>query len=188
MGKTFGAGLLFIAAGIVTVIVGGVFDLKIDTVFFGLAVGGVLAMVNENSGTVGRLGAFLIGVVITMAGYIIRILALNESILGQLLYGVLVALLIIVICAATSNRLPLWSGILGIVLVTGTYEASFLQAPQDIQTQLFSTVSMALVPMAIAFLAGIFLKPELVGVETQEDKEIDELASRMTGSNETKEV
>ena len=33
--------------------------------------------------------------------------------------------------------------------------------------------------MAIAFLAGIFVKPEIVGVETSEDAEIDKLESEI---------
>ncbi|MCH9815146.1 MAG: hypothetical protein K0U64_01680 [Actinomycetia bacterium] len=179
MGKTFIAGLLLALAAIVTIIVSSVMGLDIDSVFFGLTVGAVLALVNDKSGVLGRIGGFLVGVVVTMAGYIIRILALNESLVGQILFAVIVALLIAGICAVTSGRLPIWSGFLGAGLVAGSYEASFLAAPQDITTDLFTNVSQALVPMAIAFLAGIFVKPEIVGVETSEDAEIDKLESEI---------
>lgn len=161
MSKTFGAGLLLIAAAIVTIILGQALDLQIDSVFFGLAIGGVLALVNDNSSTLGRLGGFAVGLVVTMAGYIIRILALNESLMGQILFAVIVLVLIAVICGVTGGRLPLWSGLVGAALVTGSYEASFLDAPQDITTNLFSSVSTALVPMAIAFIAGILIRPEI---------------------------
>jgi hypothetical protein len=179
MGKTFIAGLLLVVAAIVTIILQSVMGLEIDSVFFGLMVGAVLALVNDNSSTLGRLGAFLVGLIVAMAGYIIRILVLNESLPGQILFALIAALIIAGICAVTSGRLPLWAGFLGAGLVAGSYEASFLAAPQDITTDLFTNVSQALVPMAIAFLAGIFVKPEIVGVETSEDAEIDKLESKI---------
>lgn len=162
MSKTFGAGLLFIAAAIVTVVLGTLLDLQIDSVFFGLTIGAILALVNDNSSALGRLGGFAVGIVVTMAGYIIRVLMLNESLLGQILFAIIVALLITAICGLTRGHLPLWSGLTGAALVVGSYEASFLQAPQDITTNLIASVSMALVPMAIAFIAGILIRPEII--------------------------
>lgn len=186
MGKTFIAGLLFIAAAIVTIVLGAVLDLKIDSVFFGLAIGAALALVNDKSGTIGRLGAFAVGLVVTMAGYIVRILVLNESLLGQILFAVLVGLLIAVICGVTAGRLPLWAGMVGAALVAGSYEANFLAVPQDIATNLFAAVSMALVPMAIAFIAGILIRPEIVRDSEDEDVDTDTAPTNTSNEQTTK--
>jgi hypothetical protein len=169
MGKTFGAGLLFIAAAIVTIVVASALNLEIDSVFFGLAIGGVLAFVSDRSAVGWRIGAFVVGLIVTMAGYLIRILALNESLIGQILFAVIVGILIMAICGLSSGRLPLWSGLLGAAFVIGAYESNFLAAPQDITTNLFTNVSMALVPMAIAFLFGIFIKPDSFNHEHPQD-------------------
>jgi hypothetical protein len=178
MRRTLSAGLLLIAAAIVTIVLGSWLEAPIDSVFFGLTIGGILALVNDDSSTIGRLGGFAVGLVVTMAGYIIRILALNESLMGQILFVVIVLALIAAICSLTRGRMPLWSGLVGAALVAGSYEASFQAAPQDITTSLFSTVSTALVPMAIAFMAGILLKADLLPSGDDEKSDSSQVSSQ----------
>ena len=184
MNRTFAAGLLLIAATIVTIVLGSWLEAPIDSVFFGLTIGGILALVNDGSSTLGRLGGFAVGLIVTMAGYIIRILALNESLMGQILFAIIILVLITVICGVTGGRLPLWSGLVGAAIVTGSYEASFLDAPQEITTYLFSTVSTALVPMAIAFMAGILLRADLKRSGDDEKSDSSQVSSQSQQSSE----
>jgi len=166
MGKVFLQGAALAIAGILSVLLDGWLNLGLGSVLFGLAVGGILAAVAEG-GPVGRIGAFLIGVLAGMVVFVVRVLFLNDSSVGRII-AVLIALVVIVgLAGLTSNRLPLWAGLLGLALVTGGYEAVFVNAPQNVTSQMLEYTTMALVPAALAFLAvslvGGFSKPEESG-------------------------
>jgi hypothetical protein len=164
MGKVFIQGAALAIAGILAVLLDGWFGLGLGSVLFGLAVGGILGIVAEG-GPVGRIGAFLIGVLTAMVVYVVRVLFLNDSSLGLSL-AVLIALVVIVgLSGLTANRLPLWAGLLGLALVTGAYETSFVAAPQNVTVELLEFTTMALVPAALAFLAVSVVG----GIGNQED-------------------
>ena len=56
-------------------------------------------------------------------------------------------------------------GLLGLALVTGAYETSFVAAPQNVTVELLEFTTMALVPAALAFLAVSVVG----GIGNQED-------------------
>ena len=81
--------------------------------------------------------------------------------------------LITLICALTAGRLPLWAGLLGSALVTGSYATYFENAPQNLLTEMPQYVTASLVPCALAFLAAVFVADKLVD-NTQIDEKIDQ--------------
>lgn len=156
MGKVFVQGLVILVGGIVVLALNEVLNLGLGAITFGIAMGGVLGLVSDG-GPVGRVGAFVVGIVIAMALYIVTALFLNGSFLGSVV-GLVIALgLITVICAVTGGRLPLWAGLLGSALVTGAYQLAFNNAPQNLLTEMPLNVTQALVPAAVGFLAAVFV-------------------------------
>lgn len=155
MGKTFIAGLLVIAAAVLAIVLDGALGLGLGSVLLGVAIGGALGLSTDGT-PIGRLGAFLVGFLVALVGYLIRILLLNESTLGSILHILLVLGLVTVICGVTKNRLPLLSGLLGIAAMVGAYEFAFASSPANIQTEIFEYASRVLVPVALGFLATLF--------------------------------
>jgi hypothetical protein len=104
----------------------------------------------------------VVGIIVAMVLYIVRVLFLNDSFAGHVAALVLGLVLITVICALTSGRLPLWAALAGVALVTGAYETAFIDASQNVTTELFQYTTQALVPAAFGFLATIFVSERLV--------------------------
>lgn len=181
MGKVFLQGAVLLVAGIVVLAINQVLNLGLGSITFGLAVGGVLGLVSDG-GPVGRIGSFLVGVVVALVHYLVQVLFLNGSFAGLVVTLVIAFGLITVICALTSGRLPLWAALLGVALVVGAYEAAFVDSPQDITTQLFQYTTMALVPAAIGFLAVIFVADKPGG--TQRTPRTDEPTTAVPAQSE----
>jgi hypothetical protein len=187
MGKVFVQGLVLAVAGIVALILNQLLNLGLGSIAFGMCVGGVLGLIGQaDGGPVGRAGGFVIGIVVALVFYIVRVLVLPASFGGQVVAIVLALALITIVCALTGGRIPLWSGLLGIALVVGSYETSFVAAPQNVTTELFQYTTMALVPAALAFLAAVFVAPR--ALETQVDEKIDQMAAPAGASGTNSEV
>lgn len=168
MGKVFVQGLVILVGGIVVLALNEVLNLGLGAITFGIAMGGVLGLVSDG-GPVGRVGSFVVGMVIAMALYVLQALLLNGSFLGSVVSIVIGLGLITVICAVTGGRLPLWAGLLGAALVTGAYQVSFNNAPQNLLTELPMAVTQALVPAAVGFLAAVFVADRTSGEEPAAD-------------------
>jgi hypothetical protein len=181
MGKVFIQGLALAIAGFVAIALNNLLDLGLGSIVFGLLVGGVLGLVSDG-GPVGRIGGFLVGVLVALIMYLVRVLFLNDSFAGQVV-GLLVSLAIVtVICALTAGRLPLWSALLGSALVVGAYETSFIDNPANVQSELLQYTTMALVPAALGFLAAIFVadKPEAPDGRQNTDNNQEEQSSTVS--------
>jgi hypothetical protein len=174
MGKTFVQGLVILVAGIVALALNQLLNLGLGSITFGLAVGGVLGLVSDG-GPVGRVGAFIVGMIVTMILFVLSVLVLNNSFLGQVLTIVIGIGLITIICALTGGRLPLWAGLMGAVLVAGAYSQAFAANPAGILTELPQYTTQALVPAALGFLAAVFVADK-VSTHTSIDEKFDEVA------------
>lgn len=161
MGKVFLQGLALLIAGIVALILNHFLNLGLGSILFGMAIGGILGLVGDG-GAIGKAVAFVVGIIVAMALYIVRVLFLNDSFAGHVVVLLIGLVLITVICALTFGRLPLWAALAGVALVTGAYETSFVAASQNVTTELFQYTTMALVPAAFAFLATIFVTDRVV--------------------------
>ncbi|MFN8125432.1 MAG: hypothetical protein U0R64_02835 [Candidatus Nanopelagicales bacterium] len=172
MGKVFVQGLVVMLGGFVALALNQVLNLGLGAIAFGVAIGAILGLVSDG-GPVGRVGSFVVGMLIAMVMFVVQALLLNGSFVGQVLQLVIGLGLITLICALTSGRLPLWSALLGSALVTGAYGTYFQNAPQNLLTELPQYVTASLVPASLAFLATIFVADRVVE-HTQVDEKIDE--------------
>jgi hypothetical protein len=166
MGKVFLQGLALLIAGLVALILNHFLNLGLGSIVFGLAIGGILGLVGDG-GAIGRAGAFVVGIIVALVQYIVRVLFLNDSFAGNVVVIIIGLLLVTVVCALTSGRLPLWAALAGVALVTGAYETAFVDSPQNVTTQLFQYTTMALVPAAFGFLATIFFSDQIVPASSE---------------------
>lgn len=166
MVKVFLQGLAVLVAGLVALILNQLLNLGLGSILFGLAIGSILGLVADG-GAIGRAGAFLVGIVVTLVLYVARVLFLNDSFAGNVVVLLVGLVLITLICALTGGRLPLWAALAGVALVTGAYETSFVAASQNVTTELFQYMTMALVPAAFAFLATVFVADRVVPASSE---------------------
>ena len=170
MGKVFIQGLALAIAGVVAIALNQLLDLGLGSIGFGLLVGGVLGLVSDG-GPVGRIGGFVVGIIVALVVYIARVLFLNDSFSGQVAAMVITLGLLTLVCALTSGRLPLWSALLGTALVVGAYETSFLANPANVTSELFQYTTMALLPAALGFLVVVFVADKASGSEPSESSD-----------------
>ncbi len=175
MGKTFVQGLVIIVAGIVALILNQLLNLGLGSITFGLAVGAILGLVSDG-GPVGRIGAFVVGIIVAMILFVLSVLLLNTSFAGQVITILIGIGLITIICGLTAGRLPLWAALLGSVLVAGAYSQAFAANPAGILTELPQYTTQALVPAVLGLLATIFVS-DRVTEKTNIDENIDAAAA-----------
>jgi hypothetical protein len=164
MGKVFIQGVALAIAGFVAIALNQLLNLGLGSIAFGLLIGGILGLVSDG-GPVGRVGAFVVGIVVAMVIYIVRVLFLNDSFGGQVLAMLITLGLLTVICALTAGKLPLWAALAGTALVTGAYETAFVAAPQNVTSELHSHTTAALVPAAFGFLAAVLVQDKAPGAD-----------------------
>jgi hypothetical protein len=155
MVRIFISGLALFGAAAVAITLDSLLGLGLGFVVLGIAIGGVLGLVQDGN-AIGRMLAYVIGVVIVLAAYLGRVLVGNSSDLGLLVGSAVIIFAITLMAGVTKNWLPLWAGLLGAVTVIGAYETAFEIAPQNILSELLPEVSTALVPVALAFLATVW--------------------------------
>lgn len=171
MGRVFIQGLVLIVAGFVCLLLNQVLNLGLGSIVFGLCIGAILGLVSDG-GPVGRAGAFVVGIVVAIVTYLVRVLFLNDSLAGNVVLLLLTLGIITLVAGLTAGRLPLWAILAGAALVTGAYETSFVAASQNVQTELFQYTTMALVPAAIGFLAAIFVSDRTFQTEPPESRTV----------------
>jgi hypothetical protein len=155
MVRIFISGLALFVAAAVAIALDALLGLGLGFAILGIAIGGILGLVSDGS-PIGRMLAYIIGVVIVIAAYLGRVLVGNSSELGLLVGSAVIIFAITLMAGLSNNWLPLWAGLLGAVTVIGAYETAFEIAPQNILSELLPQVSTALVPVALAFLATVW--------------------------------
>lgn len=129
-------------------------DLQVGPVVLaGVALGAVVAMVPV--GAAGqRLAGFAIGVVLTLACYLVRALALPDTAAGLGAMAVLAVVLCTVVALLSLGRLPLWTLLLGAGAFAGVYERTFAAATPEALTTSVNTVTALALTVAVGFLLG----------------------------------
>jgi hypothetical protein len=159
MGKTFFAGGALILAGVLAVLLDSLLGLGLGFVLLGIAIGGALGLSRDGS-PLGRIGAYVVGLLIMVVAFVGRVLLGNSSTVG-LIAGIIAVLVpLTIVCALTRNRLPLSAGLLGVVTVVGAYETAFGLAPQNILSELLPSVTAVVFPVALGFIASVFFSIE----------------------------
>jgi len=154
MKRTVTTGLLLAIGGVLAVYIGSWLNLGLRATVFGASIGAVLGLVRDRP-VVGRLGAFLIGVVVAWLGYAVRAQFLPDIPAGEALALVIVIVLITVMAVLSAGRFPMWAGLLGSAALFGAYEELYVAAPYNFVSQSIIAVSSLLVPVAMGFLIGV---------------------------------
>jgi hypothetical protein len=152
-------GVLAVAAVLVVLISSGL-DLELESVaLLGGALGAVVALVPDRTPWV-RLGGFIGGFVAAWIGYAVRALLLPDSAGGRAVAVGLVVVLCVGLTAASMDRLPLWTTLLGTAGLTGAYEFTYAAAPPEMASTSVSTATTLLLNVAVGFLAGALFGPD----------------------------
>lgn len=154
MKRTLLTGALLAVAGALAVYVGAWLNLGLRSSIYGAALGAVLGLVANHS-VLGRLAAFLGGVVFAWLGYAVRAQFLPDSTSGQVIALVVVVVLITGMTALSFGRLPMWAGLLGGAALIGAYEELYSAAPYNFLSESVVAVSGLLVPVGFGFLVGV---------------------------------
>lgn len=159
MRNTLLSGLLLVVAAFIAVMGGAWLDLEVDQIALsGVAAGAVVALV-PHADVVRRLGGFVVGVVLGLIGYFVRAALLPDTSGGRAVFAALTVALCVVVAAATIQRLPLWSLLLGAGTFAGAYEAAYNVAPPLILDTSINALTGLAMCVAFGFLAGSFAAP-----------------------------
>ena len=154
MRKTLLAGVVLAVAAVLVVLISSGLDLELESVaLLGAALGAVVALVPDRTPLI-RLGGFFAGFIAAWIGYFIRAGFLPDSASGRAVAVGLVVLLCVGITAASMDRLPLWTTLLGTAGLTGAYEFTFAAAQPEMVTTSVSTATTLLFNVAVGFLAA----------------------------------
>src|SRR3954462_2326112 len=131
MRRTLIAGVVLALVAVLVVLISSGLDLELESVaLLGGALGAVVALVPDRTPWV-RLGGFIGGFVAAWIGYAVRALLLPDSAGGRAVAVGLVVVLCVGLTAASMDRLPLWTTLLGTAGLTGAYEFTYAAAPPE---------------------------------------------------------
>lgn len=149
-------GLILALFAAITIGLGRIFGFELDQVaLLGAAIGGVLAFVP--GGTWERPAGFALGFVLAWIGYAMRAALLPDSAAGRAASAFIVLAVLAVVVAAAQERIPLWSGLLGVAAMVGAYEESYTAAPSQFVSQSTSSATTALLAVALGHLGASLL-------------------------------
>jgi hypothetical protein len=158
--RTLVAGGVLAVAAVLVVLISSGLDLELESVaLLGGALGAVVALVPDRTPWV-RLGGFIGGFVAAWIGYAVRALLLPDSAGGRAVAVGLVVVLCVGLTAASMDRLPLWTTLLGTAGLTGAYEFTYAAAPPEMASTSVSTATTLLLNVAVGFLAGALFGPD----------------------------
>ncbi len=159
MRKSLLAGLVLAVAAVLVVITGSALDLDLESVaLLGAALGAVVALVPDR-GPLARVAGFGAGFLAGWVGYVVRAAKLPDTTDGRAVAVGVVVLLAVAITAASRDRLPLWSTLLGAAAVAGAYEFTYAAAPPELATTSVSTATTLLLTFGVGFVAAAVVAP-----------------------------
>jgi len=159
MRATLLAGVTLAVAAVLVVLLSSALDLELESVaLLGAALGAVVALVPDRT-PLARLAGFAAGFAAAWIGYAVRARFLPDTDGGRAVAVGLVILLCVGITAATVNRLPLWSTLLGTAALAGAYEFTYAAAPPELLSTSLSTGTTLLLNVAVGFLAAAVVAP-----------------------------
>ncbi len=154
--RTLLVGAVLAVAAAVALILGDGLGWDLDPyILVGVGAGAILGVVVDR-GPVGRILAFLAGIVVTAVGYALRAAVLPDNTNARALAAVIVILLIALIAGAARKWLPFWAGLVGMVALAGAYEEEFTRSPGSLLTTLPPALASVLITAAVGFAATVF--------------------------------
>jgi len=97
-----------------------------------------------------------------------RAAVLPDSYLAQGIAAFFGIMIVTLICGLTRGRLPFWGAILGLIAITGAYNATFTAAPYDFIQSALATIGSLLLCAGVGMLA-IVLGQLIVGSEEADE-------------------
>lgn len=159
MRRTILAGGLLAAASALVVVISTALDLGLESVaLLGAALGAVVGLVPDRTPLV-RLVGFAGGFIAAWIGYAVRAAVLPDTAGGRAVAVGLTVLLCVGLTAATLDRLPLWTTLLGTAGLAGAYEFTYAAAVPEMTSTSVSTATTLLLNVAIGFLAAVLVAP-----------------------------
>lgn len=161
MRKLLLVGAVLVVATVLVALVSSGLDLDLESVaLLGVALGAVVALVPDRAPLM-RLAGFVGGVVVAWIGYVVRAGFLPDSVGGRSVTYALVLVLAVAIAAASMNRVPLWSTLLGVAAFVGAYEYPYAAAPPEVTSTSVTAVTALLFTAAVGFLATALIAPSV---------------------------
>jgi hypothetical protein len=161
MRTTLLSGAVLTVGSILLVVLSSTLGLDVETVaLMGAGSGAVVALVPHRSPML-RLGGFLVGFAFSWLGYLVRAGFLPDTATGHALAVGLVVALCSVVAAASRDRIPLWSTLLGAAVLAGSYETTYIEAPSQVLSTSISTSTSVLLAVAFGFFAAALVAPQV---------------------------
>lgn len=159
MRKSLLPGLMLVLAAVLVMFISAAMDLELESAaLLGAALGGVLALAPDRTPLV-RVGGFAIGFVVAWVGYLVRAAMLPDSAGGRAVAVGLVVLVCVLVAAATADRVPLWTLLLGTAAMAGAFEFSYAAAPPEALGNSLTAATTVLFNVALGFLAAAAFGP-----------------------------
>lgn len=163
MRRTVLAGLLLVLATGLTIFVGEVLDLEVESVaLLGVVTGAIVGLVPDQTMS-RRLAAFALGFVAAWVGYLIRAAVTPDTSAGRAVAAALIVLLCVGVYAISVGRLPLWAALLGGASLAGAYEYTYTQAATRVLDTSVSTATALLLCVAVGFVVAAATSPSTRG-------------------------
>ena len=167
--NTLYAGAVLALAAMIAVLAGSALDLDLESAaLLGGAMGAVIALVPDRT-PLTRLAGFAAGFLIAWAGYVFRAQFMPDTSTGRAVAVGVVVMLCVGLAAASMDRIPLWSVLLGAGAFAGAYEFTYNEAPPELLSTSLSTATTMAFNVAVGFLAGAIVAP-LSGPSVEEPR------------------
>ena len=154
MRKSLLAGVALSVAAAVVVLLSAMFDLELESVaLLGVCLGAVIALVPDGPPGL-RLAGFAGGIVAAWVGYLARAALLPDSTGGKTVGAVLVLVLCTGVVLVSVGKVPLWSTLVGVGALVGTFETAYVAAPSQVASTSLTAVTSIVLAAAVGFLAA----------------------------------
>ena len=159
MRTTLLSGAVLTVASILVIVLSAGLGLDVESVaLMGAATGAVVALVPHHSPQA-RLGGFLIGFAASWISYLVRAGFLPDTTAGHAIAVAVVVVLCTVVAAASRDRIPLWSTLLGAAVLAGSYETTYIEAPSQVLSTSTSSSTSVLLAFAFGFFVAALVAP-----------------------------
>lgn len=167
--RLLAAGAVLALGAAATVVLSAALDLGLESVvLLGAAIGAVVALVPDST-PARRLGGAAAGVAVALVGYVVRAGFLPDSAAGRAIVVAAVVVACTLVAAATADRFPLWSLLLGTAGLTGAYELTFAAAPARVLETSVSTASSLALAVALGFALALPAGPSAAPARPEDD-------------------
>ena len=144
-------GAVLAVAVVVVIGLSSMMELEIEPyALAGVLAGGVVALIPERS-AFARLGAFAVGLVAAWIGFVLRAALMPDSESGRAVAALITIAICLVALAVSRARLPLVAMLVGVILLSASYETAFVAAEAEVATTSLDALTALVVAVAVGF-------------------------------------